>query len=143
MTQPMSRDTMRGLKVKYEEAARSQQVKQIVQQVYQAAVQTAKSKTDTSYNHQLPRGTTVAEMQIVAVQKFGCNGGTTADPFYVKNMPDILAGLQELFPGCDVSHTLLSKGTDGKLYDISKLDDKVLPFVNRALDQSYIVIDWS
>jgi hypothetical protein len=126
MTQPMSRDTMRGLKTKYEEAARSQQVKQIVQQVYQAAVQTAKSKTDTSYNHPLPQQHRIQ-----------------TDPFYLKNMPDILAGLQELFPDCDVSHTLLSRGTDGKMYDISKLDDKVLPFVNRALDQSYIVIDWS
>jgi hypothetical protein len=58
-------------------------------------------------------------------------------------MPDILTGLQELFPGCDVTHTILSRGTDGKMYDISKLDEKVLPFVNRALDQSYIVVDWS
>jgi hypothetical protein len=125
MTQPMSRDTMRGLKAKYEEAARIQQVKQIVQQVYQAAVQTARSKDDTSYNHPLPPA-------------------HHADhSFYLKNVPDILAGLQELFPGCAVSHTLLSKGTDGKMYDISKLDDKVLPFVNRALDQSYIVVDWS
>jgi hypothetical protein len=121
----MSRDTMRGLKAKYEEAARIQQVKQIVQQVYQAAVQTARSKDDTSYNHPLPPA-------------------HHADhSFYLKNVPDILAGLQELFPGCAVSHTLLSKGTDGKMYDISKLDDKVLPFVNRALDQSYIVVDWS
>jgi hypothetical protein len=137
MTQPMSRDVMRELKAKTEEDARIQQVKNIVQQVYQAAVQTAKSKMDTSYNHPLPRGATVAE------KKFGCNGGTTADPFYVKNMPDILAGLQELFPGCDVSHTLLSRGTDGKMYDISKLDEKVLPFVNRVHDQSHIVVDWS
>ncbi len=126
MTQPMSRDTMRGLKAKYEEAARIQQVKQIVQQVYQAAVQTARSKNDTSYNHPLPSAHPYANHS-----------------FYLKNVPDILAGLQELFPGCDVSHTLLSKGTDGKMYDISKLDDKVLPFVNRALDQSYIVVDWS
>ena len=125
MTQPMSRDTMRGLKAKYEEAARIQQVKQIVQQVYQAAVQTARSKDDTSYNHPLPPA-------------------HHADhSFYLKNVPDILAGLQELFPGCAVSHTLLSRGTDGKMYDISKLDDKVLPFVNRALDQPYIVVDWS
>ena len=129
MTQPMSRDTMRGLKAKYEEAARIQQVKQIVQQVYQAAVQTARSKDDTSYNHPLPSA-------------HHANHHANHS-FYLKNMPDILAGLQELFPGCDVSHTLLSKGTDGKMYDISKLDDKVLPFVNRALDQSYIVVDWS
>ena len=139
----MSRDTMRQLKANTEEAARIQQVKNIVQQIYRAAVETAKSKTDTSYNHPLPRGATVAEMQIVAVKKVDCNGGSTADSFYLKNMPDILAGLQELFPGCDVTHTLLSRGADGKMYDISKLDEKVLPFVNRALDQSYIVVDWS
>jgi hypothetical protein len=58
-------------------------------------------------------------------------------------MADILSGLQALFPDCIVSHTLLCKGTDGKFYDISTLDEKVLPFVNRALDQSFIVIDWS
>ena len=122
----MSRDAMRELKATTEEAARIQQVKHIVQQVYQAAVQTAKSKTDTSYNHALPPA-----------------HDNMSNSFYRKNMPDILVGLQVLFPGCDVSHTLLSRGTDGKFYDISKLDEKVLPFVNRALDQSYIVIDWS
>ena len=146
MTQPMSRDTMRELKANTEEATRIQQVKNIVQQIYRAAVETAKSKTDTSYNHPLPQAHTIAQMHMVGVKKvtkFGCNSGTTTDPFYLKNMPDILAGLQELFPGCDVTHTLLSRGTDGNMYDISKLDEKVLPFVNRALDQSYIVVDWS
>jgi hypothetical protein len=69
--------------------------------------------------------------------------GRASDPFYVENMFDILRGLQNLFPECTVSHTLLSKGTDGKFYDISTLDEKLLPFVNRALDQSFIVIDWS
>ena len=94
--------------------------------IYNAAVHAARTTTDTSYNWALPP------------QNY-----RHPDLFFVKNMPDILAGLQELFPGCAVSHTLLSKGTDGKMYDISKLDDKVLPFVNRALDQSYIVVDWS
>jgi hypothetical protein len=140
MTQPMSRDAMRELKANTEEAVRVQQVKQIVQQVYQAAVQTARSKTETSYNHQVPRGPEYQYQNNIANR---VNQNIVTDPFYVKNMPDILVGLQVLFPGCDVTHTLLSKGTDGKMYDISKLDDKVLPFVNRALDQSYIVIDWS
>lgn len=136
----MSRDAMRELKANTEEAARVQQVKQIVQQVYQAAVQTARSTTNTSYNHQVPRGPAHQYQNNITNR---VNQDIVTDPFYVKNMPDILVGLQVLFPGCDVSHTLLSKGTDGKMYDISKLDDKVLPFVNRALDQSYIVIDWS
>jgi hypothetical protein len=58
-------------------------------------------------------------------------------------MPDILAVLQELFPDSSVTHAILTCDADGKLYDISKLDDKMLPYVNRALDESYIVIDWS
>jgi len=37
----------------------------------------------------------------------------------------------------------MARAKDGKLYDVAKLDDAVLPFVDRALDQSYIVIDWS
>ena len=127
MTKPMSRDTMRGLKATYEEGARVQQVAQVVQRVYHDAVQTASSKMDTSYNYPLPQA----------------HRGGGADPFYLKNMPDILAGLQELFPDCDVSHTLISRGADGKMYDISKLDEKILPFVNTAMTQSHIVIDWS
>jgi hypothetical protein len=126
MSQPMSRDAMRELKANTEEAARIQQVKNIVYQVYRAAVETAKSKTDTSYYYRLP-----------------LQNRHQPDLFYVKNMPEILAGLQELFPGCDVSQTQFSMGADGKMYDISKIDEKVLPFVNRAGVQSCIVIDWS
>jgi hypothetical protein len=128
----MSRDTMRQLKAKYEEAVRIEGVKNRVQMIYSAAVHAARFKPETSYNFQLPM-----------VQAADYAASMTTDPFYLKNMPDILAGLQELFPGCHVCHTLFSKGKDGKMYDISKLDDKVLPFVNRALDQSYIVVDWS
>lgn len=125
MALPMPRYVMRQLKAKYDESQRIEGVKNRVQMIYNAAVHAARYTSETSYNFQLPQD------------------GHQTDPFYLKNMPEILAGLQELFPGCAVSHTLLSKGTDGKMYDISKLDDKVLPFVNKALDQSYIVIDWS
>ncbi len=144
----MTRDAMRQLKANTEETDRLQRIKQIVNQIYQAAFQTAKSKSDTSYYHRLPQATTVAETQMlgpkVTTTKYGCNRGSmNTDPFYLKNMPDILAGLQELFPGCDVSQTQFSMGADGKMYDISKIDEKVLPFVNSAYNQSCIVIDWS
>ena len=126
----MSRDAMRELKATTEEAARLSRIKGFVSEIYRYALERARSMPSNSYHHPLPK--TCSEQ-----------GEWYAEPFYVKNMPDILVGLQVLFPGCDVTHTLLSKGTDGKMYDISKLDDKVLPFVNHALDQSYIVIDWS
>ena len=59
------------------------------------------------------------------------------------NMKDILAGLKALFPECKVTHTLMARKNDGTLYDISNLDDAVLPFVNELLQESYIVVDWS
>jgi len=165
----MSRDAMRGLKAKVEEEVRLQRIRIIIDGIYSQTVITAKTQTETSYNFPIPisfdnsprpkKTIQVAQApvkKIVSAKEEQFNAqmasyqaanaaqqGPSSDPFYIENMPDILSGLQTLFPECSVSHTLICKGADGKFYDISTLDDKVLPFVNRALDQSFIVIDWS
>ena len=64
------------------------------------------------------------------------------DPFYKAHMPTILKTLSKLLPDCMVSHTLLTRGKDGRLYDISRIDDKLLPIVDNVLEQSYIFIEW-
>lgn len=64
------------------------------------------------------------------------------DGFYSTYMKDILAGLKERLPECSVVHTLLASGTDGTLYDIQNITDDILPLVNAAHDNSYIVIRW-
>lgn len=133
---PMSRNAMRSLKSDEDEKVRLTKIKEIVQTIYTYAIQYAKGSTETSYRYMVPKVN-------VGIDRVRMTCTTIADPFYIENMPSILAVLQDLFPDSSVSHTLLAKGTDGKFYDISKLDDKVLPFVNRALDESYIVIDWS
>jgi hypothetical protein len=38
---------------------------------------------------------------------------------------------------------MLSRGNDGKMYDITNIDEKMRPFINRNYDRTYIVIDWS
>jgi len=128
---------MRSLKYDEDEKVRLTKIKEIVQTIYTYAIQYAKGSTETSYRYMVPKGNDGMPMN-TPIQHYGI-----PNPFYIENMPSILAVLQDLFPDSSVSHTLLAKGTDGKFYDISKLDDKVLPFVNRALDESYIVIDWS
>jgi len=133
---PMSRNAMRSLKSDEDEKVRLTKIKEIVQTIYTYAIQYAKGSTETSYRYMVPKVN-------VGIDRVRMTCTTIADPFYIENMPSILAVLQDLFPDSSVSHTLLAKGTDGKFYDISKLDDRVLPFVNRALDESYIVIDWS
>lgn len=65
------------------------------------------------------------------------------DGFYNTNMKTILRNLQEVFPDCNVTHTLLSRGKDGVLYNISKVDDSTLSLVEDVLDNSYILVDWS
>jgi hypothetical protein len=127
---------MRSLKSDEDEKVRLTKIKEIVQTIYTYAIQYAKGSTETSYRYMVPKVN-------VGIDRVRMTCTTIADPFYIENMPSILAVLQDLFPDSSVSHTLLAKGTDGKFYDISKLDDRVLPFVNRALDESYIVIDWS
>jgi len=136
----MSRDAMRGLMAKVEEDARLQGIKQRVTSIYTQAVNAAKTKAEKSYKMEIPKTNQIQTSPDPHRRQYTI---LASDPFYIENMPDILSGLQTLFPDCNVSHTLICKGADGKFYDISTLDDKVLPFVNRALDQSFIVIDWS
>jgi len=51
-------------------------------------------------------------------------------------MEEILSGLQALFPDCYVTHTMMSAGTDGKMYDVSKM-------YCVTEGKECIVIDWS
>jgi len=162
----MSRSMMQQLKSQKEEEVRQAKIKNIVHEIYKEAVQVAEKTVDSSYNHEIP-STQMAPNPISyrnqmksdylrqqAQQQMSSNRNNSTpfqhdytrggpDPFHIKNISDILDGLRNLFSDCAVSHTLLCQAKDGKMYDIAKLDDAVLPFVDRALDQSYIVIDWS
>lgn len=61
----------------------------------------------------------------------------------LKHMPEILADLKMLLPQrCSVKHAIMARGSDGQLYDIAELNDETLALVDKALDESYIVVDW-
>ena len=97
----------------------TENIEEIVTHIYNDVINHAKHSIDSVYHFEI------------------------LNKFYIINMNEILYNLQKLFPDSNITHTLLSKGSDGKLYDIAKLDDTILPLVNSALDHSYIVIDWS
>ena len=139
---PMSRAMMQELKSQKDEEARQAQIKMIVGGIYVRAIQVAEKTVNSSYNFRIPTAPYVHNPPM----NMSCNPHNQSgpsDPFHVKNMKDILAGLQVLFPECKVTHTLMARKNDGTLYDISKFDDSVLPLVNELLQESYIVIDWS
>ena len=94
-------------------------IQEIVSHIYNDVINHAKHSIEPIYHFEIP------------------------NKFYIENMNEIVYNLQKLFPDSNITHTLLSKGSDGKLYDIAKIDDTILPLVNTTLDHSYIVIDWS
>ena len=97
----------------------TENIQEIVSHIYNNVINHAKHSIEPIYHYEIP------------------------NKFYVENMDEIIYNLQKLFPDSNITHTLLSKGSDGKLYDIAKIDDTILPLITTALDHSYIVIDWS
>jgi len=113
----MSREAMNQMRIVETES----QLRGIVSAIYSHALNTAKTSQQKSYYYLVP----------------------SVEPFYRANMPAILNRLEALFPDCGVSHTLVSRGSNGKLYDISKIRDEDLHLVSTVNDDSYIIIDWS
>ena len=125
---PMSKESMRNLKAEQDEENRNKKIKEIVSNIYNSAIYMAKTTLNTSFHHEIPKSNQTTN---------------NLDIFYINNKDEIVKILQELFTDCSVSFSILSRGNDGKMYDISKMDEKVIPFINRQFDKSYIVIDWS
>lgn len=123
---PINRETIKKLKQINEDELKINKINTIVTIIYDDTVCYAKRYNDTSFNFQIPFNEKTQ----------------SSDEFYIQNIDTILNKLKELFPGCSVSHTLLARGKDSKLYDISKIDDTILPLIDTALNHSYIVIDW-
>ena len=119
---PMPRDSMRALKAENDEKKRMEFIKTLVRDVYNGAVNDAKYTDKTSCSYALTN---------------------RESEFIVKNIAEILERLQELFPDCAVEHTLMAQGRNGKLYNVARLADEVIPFVTGIKPCSYIVIDWS
>ena len=125
---PMSKESMQKLKAEEDEKNRNNKIKEIVSNIYNSAIYMAKMTSNTSFHHEIPKSNQTTN---------------NLDIFYMNNKDEIIKILQELFTDCSVSFSILSRGNDGKMYDISKMDEKVIPFINRQFDKSYIVIDWS
>jgi len=90
---PISRDSMRTLKAMKDEERRVSLVKNLVEEIYINAEAKAATSTETVYQHRL-----YAEGMFYHNYNFN---------FYRTNMSEILRNVQNLFPGCAVSHSIL------------------------------------
>jgi hypothetical protein len=122
--EPVSRMYLRGLKARADEENRVKYVEHYVTSVYSQVKRTATITTQTRFQYQVEEHN---------------NGQTSVRD----NMPDILIRLQTLFPDSKVDFKTLSRGQDGKMYDINDVDERMKPFINTRFNQDFIVIDWT
>lgn len=117
---PYSRESLRVMKSQKDEENRIAQINEMIKTIYTHVLSSATTKTDTSFQYVIRPSLT--------------------------NIPDILSGLQMLFPDCSVQHKTLVRMRDGKLCEMPQIDDKLIPFMNVNIHQTKqecIVIDWS
>ena len=136
------------LKVNKDERIRVETVKGIINVIYTNAIQAAETKGHTSYSLDInPREESRHVLRVAGgakVSRESYNDAVGLEyQFYKDNMDEILSGLQKLFPGCTVKLVNMCTGNDGKRYDISTMDEKMLPFINQQKAFECIVIDWS
>lgn len=121
---PMSRLALRSVQKNAlikQENANINAISNICDVIYNNVMDTVNESTDTLYQHEIPFN----------------------DPFYKKYIGQIIKRLKILFPECEVNHVIMTRSYDGKLYDITKIDDKVASYIKEAINNTYIVIDWS
>lgn len=110
----------------------AKQVKNLIGEFYEHAISKAKRSTETE-----------TSIQLEGYGDFYDSVTKTAIKFTAKDKDDLLTGLRELFPDSLVEYQILSRGDDGKMYDISKMDDTTLSWGMKYLSKEYLVIDWS
>lgn len=124
---PISRDSMLIRRAQTLETHRKQQIQQTVTTIYHNAVSVAGNTEDSKYFYELP------EIHI----QYG------KSDFHRTNMAEILDEVRTLFPGCSVEHIIMATGRDGKKFDVSKIDEKLKPFIMQQRIVECIVVDWS
>ena len=125
---PISRDSMLLRRAQKLEEQRKQQIKNTVRTIYHNAVSAADNTEDSKYLYHLP------EIN---------RGQHKESEFHRANMTEILDEVRSLFPGCSVEHTRMATAHDGKTYDISKIDEKLKPFIMQHRIVECIAVDWS
>ena len=138
---PVTRKEMRNLKAKNDARIKNMQIDMIISMIYRAAISFATTNSDTIYRWPYSNQQTV-----------GCITDNLQNHYIThqtlkENMEEILKRLQLLFPESLIENkkVTMARGVNGKDYDISTLDDKLLPFVDMRgrITSENIVIDWS
>jgi hypothetical protein len=127
--EPLTRQYLLGLKAQVDEETRVRNVQSYVSQICSNVKQIATTTPQTRFQ-----------------QKVAPDIGNAPHHGYFNvrhSMPDILDKLRGVFPDSKVEFKCISRGQDGKMYDIADIDERMKPFINPQFNEDFIIVDWS
>lgn len=138
---PITREYLRSLKRKAEEQQVSSLINKTLEIIYTNVITHATKSDETFYRHAIP---TPPPINTVYLEMGHTSLPVTFATIYNTHLNDILQGLRELFPDSTISKKILTRGSDGKLLDITDIPEILESNVLKTIhSQWYIVIDWS
>jgi len=138
MPTPVSREFLRGLKIKRDDEKRIEKMNAIVREIYEGAIKVAELCIDTKYIHDIDPQRTRGQLPVGYHDIHGLEY-----QFYKDNIEDIMYSLEVLFTDCSIKVANMCRGRDGKIYDSSTTNANILSLINKDRTFECIVIDWS
>ena len=134
--EPITAKEMSDLKQKKKEKERLSILKRLLKLIYDATVNYGEKSVGTRYIYK-------AIVPFCQHNEFYNHNET----FIKDNLNDIMAGLEHLFPDCDIQYKLYSANSKGNMHDITGLDEVHKMFVHLLSEgtclESRFIIDWT
>jgi hypothetical protein len=150
---PITRDELKQLKIQADEEKRKAEIAAAIKELYDKIVRRATGSTETKIQFNVVEDARMRIMDANQQQLYRQTLQQQQQPLNPSILitdelvGDVLSGLRELFPDSKIEYkvTVMARAPDGKMYDVSKMDVSVAPFIHASQTQTKKVIDvdWS
>jgi hypothetical protein len=149
---PITRDELKQLKIQADEDKRKAEITSAIKELYDMIVQRATGSTDTNAQFKVIEDPNMSRMNAHQIQKYRQSlhqqlSQTSTIVITDEFRGDVVNGLRDLFPDSKIEYkvAVMAKAPDGKMYDVSKMDVALTPFIRTSHTQTNKVIDvdWS
>jgi hypothetical protein len=151
---PITRVELKQLKIQADEEKRKAEIAAAIKETYDKIVRYATGSTETKIQFNVVEDARMRQMDVRQQQQY-----RQMNEFRVHQslnpsilitdelIGDVVSGLRELFPDSNIEYkvAVMARASDGKMYDVSKVDASMAPFIRASHTQTNKVIDvdWS
>lgn len=147
---PITRDELKQLKIQADEEKHNVEIACAIKELYDMVVQRATGTTDTTMRITVIEDPNMGRMNAHQIQKYRQSLqqqlSQTSTVIITENLREnVVSGLRELFPDSKIEYkvVVMARAPDGKMYDVSKMDAALRPFISASQTNTVIHVDWS